>query len=183
MARSLVDAWGDLPPLMARRVVVTGLGLVTPLGVGVQRVWERLLAGDVGVRALRPDDLPEAHRAVLPQLPCRVAAMVPQDELAAAPWAAQEDPRRTARFMSYALTAAAEVRPKHTSPLQHPCLPAHAPRLTFPSSSAPNAGSSRRGVAARDGRGAAGHWGGDRSGHELHSRHGRSRRADSECLL
>lgn len=51
----------------------------------------------------------QAHRAVLPQLPCQVVACVPQDELAAVPWAAQEDSRRTARFMSYALTAAAEA--------------------------------------------------------------------------
>lgn len=61
VARPLVDAFGDLPPLLARRVVVTGLGLVTPLGVGVPTVWERLLAGATGVRALRPEDLPEVR--------------------------------------------------------------------------------------------------------------------------
>ncbi|KAI7836640.1 hypothetical protein COHA_009525 [Chlorella ohadii] len=108
-SRPLVDAFGDLPPLLARRVVVTGLGLVTPLGIGVPTVWERLLAGTTGVRRLEAEDLPEAHRAVLPQLPCRVIAAVPQEELAAVPWACQEDPRRTAKFMSYALTAAAEA--------------------------------------------------------------------------
>ena len=52
---------------------------------------------------------PQAHRAVMPQLPSQVVACVPQDELASTPWAAQEDVRRTAKFMSYALTAAAEV--------------------------------------------------------------------------
>lgn len=56
-----------------------------------------------------PPFRPQAHRAVLPQLPCRVVAAVPQEELAAVPWACQEDPRRTAKFMSYALTAAAEA--------------------------------------------------------------------------
>lgn len=54
------DAFGPLPVLPQRRVVVTGIGLVTPLGVGVRWVWERLLAGDTAVRALTPEDLPEA---------------------------------------------------------------------------------------------------------------------------
>jgi hypothetical protein len=58
-----IDYFGaphDSPP---RRVVVTGMGLVTPLGVGVATVWPRLLEGHTGVRALVPDDLPEVGGA------------------------------------------------------------------------------------------------------------------------
>lgn len=65
VSRPLLDAFGDLPPLLARRVVVTGLGLVTPLGIGVPTVWERLLAGATGVRRLEADDLPEVGGASL----------------------------------------------------------------------------------------------------------------------
>ena len=53
------DSFGPPPVTAARRVVVTGLGLVTPLAVGVAETWERLLAGDTGVTGLTPEHLPE----------------------------------------------------------------------------------------------------------------------------
>lgn len=55
-----------------RRIVVTGLGAVTPLGSGVGRVWERLLAGQSGLRRL-PD-------AIVGDLPAKVGGVVPSLE-------------------------------------------------------------------------------------------------------
>ena len=53
------------------RVVVTGVGLVTPLGVGVASTWRRILDGQCGVVSLANDE--EFQR-----LPCRIAARVPK---------------------------------------------------------------------------------------------------------
>lgn len=105
-----VDSFGAPPAPPTRRVVVTGIGLVTPLGVGAGLVWDRLLAGETAVRALTEDDLPPAHRAAYSSLPSKVVACVPRQQLTSAPWAPTNiDARRDAPFILYALTAAAEA--------------------------------------------------------------------------
>jgi len=55
-----------------RRVVVTGVGLVTPLGTGTERNWEALVAGRSGVRAISRFDASF--------LPARIAGEVPDFE-------------------------------------------------------------------------------------------------------
>jgi 3-oxoacyl-[acyl-carrier-protein] synthase II len=55
-----------------RRVVVTGMGLVTPLGVGLEPVWRRLLNGESGAGPIEQFDPSD--------MPCRIAASVPRSD-------------------------------------------------------------------------------------------------------
>ena len=86
-----------------RRVVVTGLGLVTPLGVGVENVWQRLTAGQSGIRAIQDFDVSD--------LTAKIAGQVPRGETAsglfnADDWVSPKDQRKMDDFIVYALTAA-----------------------------------------------------------------------------
>jgi 3-oxoacyl-[acyl-carrier-protein] synthase II len=54
---------------MSRRVVVTGMGIVSPLGVGVGHVWGRLIAGESGVRAITHFDVSDITARIAGQVP------------------------------------------------------------------------------------------------------------------
>lgn len=89
---------------MGRRVVITGMGLVSPLGCDVELAWQRLLAGQSGVRAL-DSSISEGTGAV-------TAGRVPGlQEDPQAGWNAEavisaKELRRTDRFIAFALGAA-----------------------------------------------------------------------------
>ncbi|KAJ6852564.1 putative 3-oxoacyl-[acyl-carrier-protein] synthase, mitochondrial [Iris pallida] len=110
--------FGAPPSRPLRRVVVTGLGMVTPLGCGVGPTWARLLEGRCGVRSVGPSDLrmddfdDAARQHVLDQLSSRVAAVVPRGkgdgEFDEDLWAPSKD-RSISRFISYALCSADEA--------------------------------------------------------------------------
>src|SRR5438105_14144046 len=53
-----------------RRVVVTGLGLVTPLACGIQQTWQLLLAGQSGIKRIEKFDVSD--------IPCKIAGQVPR---------------------------------------------------------------------------------------------------------
>lgn len=105
------DPFGAPPRLPQRRVVITGIGLVTPVGVGADAAWQNLVAGATGTRALEADDLPENQRGALASLPSRVVAPVDRAALRASPHYADAgfDARRHAPFVELALCAAREA--------------------------------------------------------------------------
>jgi 3-oxoacyl-[acyl-carrier-protein] synthase II len=55
-----------------RRVVVTGIGLVTPLGCGIEVPWKRMLEGQSGLGPMQGFETDD--------LPCRISAHVPHGE-------------------------------------------------------------------------------------------------------
>ena len=52
-----------------RRVVVTGLGMVTPLACGVEPTWQRLINGDSGARCIETFDVSDLAAKIACQVP------------------------------------------------------------------------------------------------------------------
>ncbi|MYH40983.1 MAG: beta-ketoacyl-ACP synthase II [Chloroflexi bacterium] len=82
-----------------RRVVVTGIGMVTPVGVGRERSWRALLAGENGIRRATLDDLSG--------LAVTIAGEVPDFDPGA--FLDRREARRTDRFVQLAIAAADEA--------------------------------------------------------------------------
>ncbi|MCH8808302.1 MAG: beta-ketoacyl-ACP synthase II [Proteobacteria bacterium] len=104
-----------------RRVVVTGLGLVTPLGSGVEPVWRRLIDGRSGLRAIQGFDTTD--------LPSKIAGQVPHGKTAEGYFdlddhVTPQERRRTDPFIVFGLAAAdqavadAEWRPDDEESLE-----------------------------------------------------------------
>jgi len=82
-----------------RRVVITGMGCVTPLGIGRENFWNALIAGESGVRRIKAFDVSDS--------PVRIAAEVPDFD-----WEAQINPKdrkHVPRTVPLALAAAREA--------------------------------------------------------------------------
>ena len=89
-----------------RRVVVTGLGLVTPLGCGVRVNWERLIAGECGIDRITAFDVSD--------LSVQIGAMVPRGDhekgqLDPDRWVEPKEQRKMGDFILYALVAATQA--------------------------------------------------------------------------
>ncbi|WP_339481994.1 beta-ketoacyl-ACP synthase II [Pseudomonas sp. RL_5y_Pfl2_73] len=90
-----------------KRIVVTGVGIVGPLGCGVEEVWQRLLAGRSGIRILSDDITEGTGVAVGGQVPTleedAIAGYDPERIIAA------KDRKKMDRFIEFALVAAEEA--------------------------------------------------------------------------
>ena len=81
---------------LSRRVVVTGLGLVTPLGLGAPANWSALLAARSGIGPITAFDTTGFD--------VRIAGQVPDFDLA--PFIGRKDAKKMDRFIHHALVAA-----------------------------------------------------------------------------
>jgi len=86
-----------------QRVVVTGLGMVSPLGLGVESSWEALIAGKSGARRLTGFNVDD--------LACKIAFPVVDDEVGfkASNYIPEKEVPRFERFIHFGVAAAAEA--------------------------------------------------------------------------
>jgi 3-oxoacyl-[acyl-carrier-protein] synthase II len=89
-----------------RRVVVTGMGIACPLGVGVEHVWRRLIDGESGIGAIQSFDTKD--------LPCKVAGQVPAGNketggLDINEWIPVKDQKKMDRFIHLAMVAGSQA--------------------------------------------------------------------------
>ena len=90
-----------------RRVVVTGLGMLTPLGNGVDINWKRLISGSVGIRKILNFDVSD--------IPCKIAGQIsnkdedPEAGLDIDQWIEPRDQKRIDRFIAYGIIAAIQA--------------------------------------------------------------------------
>ena len=86
----------------ARRVVVTGLGMVTPLAASVDGNWSRIVSGASGIRRI--------ERFPVDDLPAKIAGQLPlgdgDDAFDAARYVELKERRRMDEFIVYAIAAA-----------------------------------------------------------------------------
>ncbi len=89
-----------------RRVVVTGMGIASPLGVGVEHVWKRLIAGESGIGAIQSFDVTDLAAKIAGQVPTGTRA---DGGLTLSEWIPVKDQKKMDRFIHLALVAATEA--------------------------------------------------------------------------
>jgi 3-oxoacyl-[acyl-carrier-protein] synthase II len=89
-----------------RRVVVTGLGLVTPLACGIEQTWQRLLASQSGIKRIENFDVSD--------ITCRIAGQIPRGDgstgtFNADDWMEPKEQRKVDDFIIFAMAAATQA--------------------------------------------------------------------------
>ena len=95
-----------------RRVVVTGMGIVTPLGVGTIKTWEEIKRGNVATRKLSEAMEGCGDEQAWKRMPSQVAAVVPREEFQEAQKRAgikETDDRIMSKAMKFGIVAAEEA--------------------------------------------------------------------------
>ncbi len=90
-----------------RRVVITGLGLLTPLGLGVDINWTRLISGFVGINKINNFDVSDLPSKIAGQIPTKIDD--PEGGLNIDDWIEPREYKRIDRFIAYGLIAATEA--------------------------------------------------------------------------
>jgi 3-oxoacyl-[acyl-carrier-protein] synthase II len=91
---------------MMRRVVVTGLGMVTPLASGIEPTWQRILAGQSGIRRIEKFEVSD--------ISCKIAGQVPRGDgsdgtFDADHWMEPKEQRKVDDFIIFAMGAATQA--------------------------------------------------------------------------
>jgi 3-oxoacyl-[acyl-carrier-protein] synthase II len=89
-----------------RRVVVTGMGMLTPLGCGVETTWSRLLKGESGAKRVERFDVSD--------IACQIACVIPRGDGSDGTynpdqWMEPKEQRKVDDFIVYAMCAARQA--------------------------------------------------------------------------
>ncbi|HZS63287.1 MAG TPA: beta-ketoacyl-ACP synthase II [Xanthobacteraceae bacterium] len=89
-----------------RRVVVTGLGMVSPLACGVEATWQRIVSGQSGIKKIEKFDVSD--------LPCKIAGIVPRGDGSQGTfnpdqWMEPKEQRKVDDFILFAMAAARQA--------------------------------------------------------------------------
>jgi len=89
-----------------RRVVVTGMGMLTPLGCGVETTWRRILKGESGARRIEEFDVSD--------ISCQIACRIPRGDGSDGTynpdqWMEPKEQRKVDDFIVYAMCAARQA--------------------------------------------------------------------------
>ena len=88
------------------RVVITGMGMLTPLGCGVEHTWNRLVRGESGAKKVDSFDVED--------LPCKIACVIPRGDgtdgtFNPDQWMSPQEQRKVDDFIVFAMCAARQA--------------------------------------------------------------------------